>query len=80
MVEDFLLDYFFPCWPYRGYRTHRLLAPLFSRCRAMKMRDASHLAGASYWAAINRGDAIDLFATTVLTNDDDKIYDISPAN
>jgi hypothetical protein len=46
----------------------------------MRMRDALNLAGASYWAAINRGDVIYLFATTVLTNDDDKIYDISPAD
>jgi len=44
------------------------------------MRDALNLAGAFYWAAINRGDVIYLFATTVLTNDDDKIYDITPAN
>ena len=46
----------------------------------MRMRDALNLAGASYWAVIDQGDGIYLFATTVLTNDDDKIYDISPAN
>jgi hypothetical protein len=44
------------------------------------MRDALNWAGAFYWAAINRGDVIYLFATTQVTDDNDKIYDISAAN